>query len=194
MSNSTPDPFVSRFGIVAALEATSVPIKPHRPNVNLKGPRYTDNPSGDSSDFDFAALDVDASSFGAADDHRVQNFTGALTTSDATPTSFASSGLPVTIPDKTSIDVLVTVIGKKTASGDTFCQDYRARYYRNGGALTLIGSVIAGANPIGTGSLSTASATILLSGNTIAPQVTGVAATSIRWGFTMQIQPIVTAT
>lgn len=118
----------------------------------------------------------------------------SITTSDATPTAFATGGLPYTLADKTSVDVVVTVIGKKAATADTFCQDYRGRYYRNGGSATLIGSVIAGANGIATGGLSTATATLLLSGNTIAPQVTGVAATSATWSAQMQVMPATTVT
>lgn len=111
-----------------------------------------------------------------------------LSTTNATPATFAVAVFAC--PDLTSIDVVVTVLAKTIGSSDTFCQDYRARYFRNGGALTLIASVILGANPIGTGGLSTASATLVISGNSVEIQVTGVAATSINWSATMQVQQV----
>lgn len=116
----------------------------------------------------------------------------AFATANATPKAAVSA--VYAMPDLTMVDVVVTVVGKKAASADSFVQDYRARYTRNGTAPTIIGSIILGSNPVGTGTLSTASATLTVSGNSIVPQVTGVAATGITWTITMQVQPVTTAT
>jgi hypothetical protein len=110
-----------------------------------------------------------------------------LNTTGATPTVFAQE---YAMPDLTAADVVVTVLGVKVGSTDTFRQDYRACYNRNGSAPTLNGSIIIGANPIGSGTLSTATATLVVSGNNVQVQVTGVAATDIDWSMTMQVQQV----
>lgn len=131
-----------------------------------------------------------ANSFGPTADP-VISYASDLSTTDATPTAFSTGGLPYTMPDKTACDVVVTIVGKQAASANMTCLDFRARYYRNGGSATLVGAIIAGSNQH---TFSTETATVLLSGNTIAPQVTGIAATSISWKATMQVQPVVTGT
>ncbi len=117
---------------------------------------------------------------------------GALVTAGATPTNCATA--VYAMPDLTLADVLITVTGKKAASADHYVQDFRGRYTRNGGAPVLSGAVIAGSNADASGTLSTATATLVISGNSIIPQVTGVAATNVTWSVTMQVQPVTTAT
>lgn len=156
-------------------------------NFTGAGVAVADNPSTGATDVTIGAP-TSPTTFGPSAAAEVTSYTAALATTGATPTIF--TGAQFTCPDLTTIDVVVTVLGKKLASADTFCQDYRGRYYRNGGSLTLIGSVIAGPNPVGTGTLATAAATILLSGNVVAPQVTGVAATNIDWSVTMTVQQV----
>jgi hypothetical protein len=126
--------------------------------------------------------------FGTASSSLDTQYIDHVATTNATPATFPNAIFAC--PDLTSIDVIVTVIAKTTSSSDTFCQDYRGRYYRNGGSLTLIGTVITGSNAIGTGGLSTASATLVISGNSVEIQVTGVASTNISWSATMAVQQV----
>lgn len=124
--------------------------------------------------------------FGANSNNKIINSSARITTSSASPMTFPIT--EYTMPDLTTADVIVTVVAKVIGTSDSFVQDYRARYYRSGSPTTLIGTVINGTNPVGTGVLSTASATLVLNFNTVEVQVTGIAATNIAWSCTMQVQ------
>lgn len=160
---------------------------PMRQAINfVQGALVADNQTLGSTDISFGIGPTQV--FGSATASRVTSYVDYLQTANATPVAFSTAVFAM--PDLTLADVVVTVCGKKVASADSFAQDYRARYTRNGTAPTIIGSVILGANPIGTGTLSTASATLLVSGNNVIVQVTGVAATSINWSAALQIQQV----
>jgi hypothetical protein len=126
--------------------------------------------------------------FGSNSNNKVFNSSARITTSSTTPTVFPTT--QYTMPDLTTADVIVTVVAKVIGTSDSFVQDYRARYYRSGSPTTLIGSVINGTSPVGTGVLSTASATLILNFNTVEVQVTGVASTNIAWSCIMQVQEV----
>jgi hypothetical protein len=132
-----------------------------------------------------AALNaLDLGLFGPSSKSLVTPLVDALATTNATPTVFPNAQF--TCPDLTTIDVVVTVLAKQLSSNNLFRNDYRATYYRNGGALTLQGSVSSG-TAVGT---LLATATLVLSSNTVQIQATGIAATNIDWSATMQIQQV----
>ncbi len=136
---------------------------------------------------------ANTSSFSTDPNGKVLSFVEpTFVTTNATPTNCATA--IYAMPDLTLADIIVTVVGKKAASADHYVRDFRGRYTRNGGAPVLSGSVIAGSNVDASGTLATATATLVISGNNIVPQVTGVAATNITWSATLQVQPVTTAT
>jgi hypothetical protein len=109
-----------------------------------------------------------------------------VSTPAAAPTNFP---IVFSVPDGTAIDVIVTVLARSGA--DVFCQDYRARYERNGTPPVLLGAgVILGQNPLATGAIATAAATLVIVGNSIAVQVTGVPATVIDWSNVLEVQQV----
>ena len=124
--------------------------------------------------------------FGPSSKSMTTPFADFLATTNATPTVFPNAQF--TCPDLTSIDVVVTVLAKQLSSGLTYRNDFRATYFRNGTSLALVASsaVVAG-TAVGT---LAASATLVLSGNIVQVQVTGIAATNIDWSMTMQVQQV----
>jgi hypothetical protein len=109
--------------------------------------------------------------------------TAQVSTTNATPTTIFTFACP----DLTVSDIAVTIVGKLASSTDTFRNDYRGTYSRNGGAPALQGTLYSG-TLVATGGLSTASATLTISSNNVIAVVTGVVASNINWSIVAQIQ------
>lgn len=114
-------------------------------------------------------------------------------TTDATPLTLAPR---LGIGERETLIVLATVVGRVfgAADGQRLSYQRRATYYRDaGGNVTLQGSV----QTIGTDTevTGTADATLVIdtTAQTVAPQVTGVAATRIVWTATLEVTRIADA-
>ena len=114
-------------------------------------------------------------------------------TTDATPTNLAPR---LSIGERETLIVEATFVGRVygAADGQRLSYQRRGTYYRDaGGNVTLQGSV----QTIGTDTevTSTADATLVIdtTAQTVAPQVTGVAATRIVWTATLEITRIADA-
>lgn len=114
-------------------------------------------------------------------------------TTDATPLVLAPR---LGIGERETLIVLATVVGRVygAADGQRLSYQRRATYYRDaGGNVTLQGSV----QTIGTDTevTGTADATLVIdtTAQTVAPQVTGVAATRIVWTATLEVTRIADA-
>ena len=109
---------------------------------------------------------------------------GSLVTSDATPSQV--SGAAITLGDGNEGVCLCWLSAKSGANTKGFLL-WASVERAAGGAAAIIGSPLSVVVAQGDAGLVLAVATLVAAGNTIVPQVTGIALTSITWTVLMEL-------
>lgn len=103
---------------------------------------------------------------------------GSVTTTGATPTNISNAA--VFVADGKEATVMADLIAKTGTSTKGF-QLWAHSKRLAGGSAALVGTALAVLTAQGDAGLATATATLVATGNTVAVQVTGIAATTIVW-------------
>ena len=93
------------------------------------------------------------------------------------------------IPVNGGVDLVITILGKDSASGDMYRADHRVSYSRNAAGAPVILDVLTTTEKKA-GSLATASSTVTPSGNTIQVVLTPVNPIVTDWTCSVQAQQI----
>lgn len=108
-----------------------------------------------------------------------QILSDVITTTDATVT--VSTNCSYVVPSGAYGYIIYFCIAKKTSNGTVMSSTISQSFRNVSGTLTLAGTAVNIVSPTGDATLLTATLSFSVSGTTLQPQVTGIAATTLEW-------------
>lgn len=146
---------------------------------------YSDNTLLLDANFSRLDLNASASVFGTGSLYKVTSNIYTVTTTDATETVLFTDSLN----NNTVLDYSITVVARDASNnGDAYRADLFATFQEFSFTPSLVGAGASPQNVRTNGGGSAYAVTFGISGDGISLKVTGVAATTITWGVTVQTQ------
>lgn len=121
--------------------------------------------------------DTDTAYFGTAASRTAGSYVASLSSNSGS----AQNLISIPIPDETTVDLTITVVGKNSTNGDSFRQNHQVTYSRTGGGAPVIQGTLDSSTAVAVGALGALTSTVTTSSNNVVVQGTGTAGTTVKW-------------